>query len=908
MTPRPCLPILAALAATAAALPSQQLRVTAPIGGAIVDSKDPAAADEGVAVEMLENPNLGRYLRKAQDFLSREQFDNAILVLQDVIEGRTTVEIDSGSSPGRAREGEGPAVPPGGGDRPPAGEPSRPDGSVQTLSAAKAVFSPDGRIYRPVRRLCQELLATMPESGLTLYLTRYDVPAAEALAAARKDGSISALERVVERFFVTRSAGEAMSLLVDRLLHAGRHRAAVRVARDLVEVYPPDLRRDAGISEVWARFKIALGIRLAGDAESARDAAMDLARRFPDESLRIEGELRTVKELAGSSLFGEPRADRKEAEQKGAPACEGNRLVPLWRFRFTDPEPYRKTQRRGEQQEIWAMDGQVANEAPYAYRYGVGTHVAFSGGSGIPSRALFLDHNRLEVADAFTGILSLEGDGAPKPPPPKDNQPRARVPAYDWATMRVIEDEKRYYAVQVYEDRYQNNLKPLKENSLSAYDKVSLARLWTSKDWLDGEDGLADATFLAAPTVAGERLLVPVLKSGTYCLQCLRRGTGRPLWRTPLHRGGSPFFRAPGTPVKVAGGIAYCLTNAGTVAAVDAFAGEIRWIRRYERRHPGRAVARTRRGSGNRTAKGNFGSSFAEAPLRSFLPSELVCSRGLVIAAPCDGFVLMCLDGSSGEVVWLLDQSCGFADFGEMQYIIGANSRNLYVATRSSVVCIGLLSGVRLWSREIPSKAGIDEEWRGRGLVLEDLVLMPNGREVAVLDADGKAPLRRLELPPFDIGPEAPSGPFNLTVAGPLLGAAYEGAIEVFASEQALRGLASASRSLRREASLLVAAGDTAAAMERIERGLAGGEFPEEDRAEASRTLLRLARERACSLASTDWAGAIAVLDGIEPFLSDRRMRMDWHVARLDAHRFAGRMREYTREQEKLYRLMEGRN
>ena len=61
--------------------------------------------------------------------------------------------------------------------------------------------------------------------------------------------------------------------------------------------------------------------------------------------------------------------------------------------------------------------------------------------------------------------------------------------------------------------------------------------------------------------------IAPVLRRGAYMLQCSERQTGKPLWRCRIHAGGSKFYKAPGTPVLVAGSLAYVLTNAGCVAA-----------------------------------------------------------------------------------------------------------------------------------------------------------------------------------------------------------------------------------------------------------------------------------------------------------------------------------------------------
>src|SRR5262249_50758603 len=160
---------------------------------------------------------------------------------------------------------------------------------------------------------------------------------------------------------------------------------------------------------------------------------------------------------------------------------------------------------------------------------------------------------------------------------------------------------------------------------------------------------------------------------------CCDRRTGRPIWRTRVHSGGSPYYKAPGSPVTVVGSTAFVLTNAGALAAIDAFAGDLRWIRRYERRDPLHDRAT---GSSRPRSREDFQGAmqFVEQEMRTFLPSDLVTVGGLVILAPCDGHVLMALDGASGEPAWMLEGDSKYAPFGVIRYLVGANSHDLFAA------------------------------------------------------------------------------------------------------------------------------------------------------------------------------------------------------------------------------------
>lgn len=859
--------------------------------------------DPGVAVELFENPNLDGYLRRAQDLLAQQKYDAAITVLQDVVEGRTVEFVDSAPQPE-----EGPADKPG--DKAPA-KPERKK-TLAELDSSRAVFSPDGRLYRPVRRLCHEILAQLPEVGIELYRTSYEVAAREMLEQALRDGSVAALEQVAGRYFVTVAAGKAMVALADRLMHEGRFRGAVQVLRDLVEVYPVDNRRRVGISEVWCRFKIALCLHLAGETTAAQAAVRELAAAFPDESLRILGELQAVRDLPQSAAFGgelqavapPPRAET--AIGWLSPATE--RLVPLWQFRFRNPDPYREPKSGNNDGVVWNESGQ-ATAMPFAGRYGPGTHVQFPAPVGAEAQqVVFLEHYRLRVADALSGLQLRESQGPIDPGAPNATFPRVRIAASDFALLRPVDDEERRYFVVGHPRPGTQSTEVLKASELLALRRADLAPAWSSTQWLDGDEGLRDVTFLAAPAVFGERLLLPALRKSAYTLQCLDRRTGRPLWHTPLHAGGTRFFKAPGAPVCVQGGVAFVLTNAGCLAAVDAFTGALRWIRRYEREDPLRPRARPKsRPPGDGGPFG--GQQYAQAELPGFHANDLVPADGLVVFAPCDGNLLLCLDGASGQVVWMLDGSLTrFTPYGQLRTIVGATTGDLFVLSDRHLVCIGLRGGLVKWCRELPQWNPPRNTGRGRGTVVGDQIVLPGERELLVFDAAGERPMRRLSLPPFGTSRDPLAGSYHLASAGPWLAVGYPGGIELFSSREALLQLAAAAAAAPlAKANFLVHAGELPAAEAALRDCLLAPALPAGVQAEAASRLLALVRERALAAARGGDRAAVDQLDPLLPFASDRTVRLNWHLARLEVCKEAGDLRAHEHEQQRLYDFMEGR-
>lgn len=904
-----------------AGAPAQQVLFRA--GGAIATPAAASEPDDGPAVEMFESPNLDRFLRRARQFLQEEKFAEAILVLQAVIEGRTleagpVPDAESPASPIPAAPPASGAVAPAGAADPATGAPAAPSAAAVIADPAQTVFSADGRLFRPARRLCHEYLAGMPPAGIELYRAQFEAKAADLLVAAQQSGLVSDLERVANRYFATLAAGRAMQVLADRHMHEGRYRAAVQVLRDLAELYPAANLRQLGIAPLWCRFKVALCLRLAGEFGAALDSVRQLAEAFPDESLRVMGELQSVRDLAASPLFAV--GDDALVATIGPAVDAGLRwldartetLVPLWQYRFAGPDPYAGMPAQGNDRQVfWGGDAAVANVAPYANKYGTGVQIAFLG-RGFPApQAVFFENFRLRVADAFTGIVYGEGDGESEPQKPREMRARARVPVYDHALLRPVEDDERYYAI-LGRNKIDQGVDSLKINHLVAYAKDTGQRVWSSESFYDGDDGLADVTFLAAPTLFGERLLMPVLRRGAYELQCLDRRTGRPLWHTRLHSGGSHFFKAPGSRVAIAGNLAYVVTNAGGLAAVDAFAGDLRWVRKYERSDPLRQKPVGRRAP---KQEGMFFNSvtFVESDLTSFLPSEVITLGGTVVFAGCDSDMLLCLDGASGEPVWMLDGATRYAPYGRLRYLIGTDDEHLFVAAESdlqtNVVCIDHASGVVRWMQPVPGASDRITRWRGRGCVFAGHVLMPADRELFALAtagaADGAAEWRRIALPALGIGDEPLHGPNNLFAAGPWLGVAYTQGIELYSTESALRALAGAATVPREKAALLVAAGDAAAAIATLEQWLQQADPIEPARREqAEDLLLGLAREQALSLGKD----GVALLDRVRRSVRERRSLQSWHLARLDLFRQISDLRAYEDEQQRLYRLMEGRN
>ncbi len=922
-------PVLAlALSAGVNSLAGQRVRAPLVMGQGV--------QDPGTPVEMFESSNLDRFLRRAQDFLGRQDYSNAIKVLQNIVEGRTTTfAVEPGEMPGGPAESE--AAPKKDPPKTPQKDPKKNTGPgnwpIDQDNPAYSVFSTDDRLYRPVSRLCHELLASLPSQGLSLYRARFGYVAEKAYEDALSRRDLAAMESVYHRFFITRHAGLAMHAAADLLMDRGRFRAAIQTLETLLEVYPEFCRREAGLQDVLLWVKLAICYEQLGESKSAAEVLEQTAARWPEASVRLMGELYPVTGLMTSELFGTrnvaaDRPDRPEVVQLdlGAPDLS---LVPMWEFRFTDPEPYQRV-KNTRTNRVYRQPGQGGLPTGYPKEDfsnpGISVHFLQDG------RIAFKDHYRLMVRDLRSGRLRMhtasisdilrgnEGSDV-RQRKPRPNMPRARLPLYDLFGQRVVHDDERFYVLQG-SSSSNTSLKVLTDTKLVAFDHETCRELWSS-DKISGTNKSGrvtgnvykDITFLTVPTVFRKNLLVPFMDRGAYGMMCLESATAKEVYRVYLHSAGTELARAPSVPVKLNSGIAYTLTNAGVLAAIDAHTGVLLWSRKYERTHPLREAPRKRTSVTRNRGFGFGGYQMAQAlPLSgSFHPTELQIIEDRVIFAPIDGKVLLCLDGASGKPLWMLSKEprdVPHSILEKMSYVIGGDGDFLYVMCHGGqVLCVDIRTGTRLWAASIPGAGTVGTKWYGRGVVTRGFVVVPGPpetRRLYALPTHGERTWRTVELPAFGLSKEGLKGPFNLQLEGAYMAVCYEGGIEMFSSRSALMALAAEQADPKDRAAYLVHAGGRKQALKQLQIALADRSRREEERADLARRALSLVAELAAEAATDkDRAGAVSLLDGCKAMLDDPQfaeeapaLRRRWHLARLDVFRILRDIQGIEEEQD----------
>lgn len=889
--------------------PPQVLRV----GVVNPANKAKSSLDEGPTPQMPVSLNIDRHLRKAQGFFDRGQFSSAFRVLQDVIEGRTLTDegIDEPSDPPA-----GPGKDPDSGQgKPSDAAPPQPFEDVWELnSALHAVFSEDERLFRPVRRLCHEMLASLPTDGLSVYRTEFEVGAQSAFEAARDAEDISALEDVYGRFFVTLSAGRALALAGDLRMDRGAFRAALSDYRSLLWTYPEELRSEAGIDEVFIRLKIALCLARLGSQDSAKTELAELAEDHPDRTIRVLGELVAVSSLASHPMFAaSATASSKGRNRSGTDLAQfpvDADLVPLWEHRFTSDKPYRRIRDpRNNRRNTFIIgfggtNGNATGSALSPERYAPGTSTAL-----VDDHIVFLDHFRVRAHEALSGRMSTASDG-PLTERLKAGAVRARGGAIDFVCGRIIDIGDSIVTI-VGPGKKVRGASRLVRNRLVAFDPDTLETRWSSEN----DPALKKLTFLAAPTLHEGKLLVPTMQGGTFGLHAIDAATGKSIYDIVIHRAGTRLARPVASSVVVSQGLAYVCMNAGALAAIDVDTGTLRWTRRYERLHPIRPKPSSL-DKGAKASNNNRWGQVVEAELKrlpGFAPSDFYAIDGLIILAPSDGGVLHCLDGATGQPVWMLkrlQRVPGASHLSRMSYIVGHDDDHLYVAGEHDLTCIEIRSGVRRWRDILPASAALNGSWRGRGAVTKNAVLLPGAREILVRPIDGAKPdlkWQRIRLPELSIGRDPLEGPFNIGVHGIYLTASYEGGVEVFGTSETLLSAAKSSEDPERRSLLLAQAGDLLGAFSTLEE-VDLESFEDDKRQAIIRRTMSLSSELALAMAAHGARkDAIGILKRCRERLTKERDILRWHLSRIEVFRTLGDIEGVGTEQEALYARMEGR-
>ncbi len=698
--------------------------------------------DEGGSLTVPENNDLNRVLDKAMEFFAKKKWDEGIGDLQKVMEGKALGE----------------------------------DERFGKSDPFKVFYSEDNRLFFPLARFCQKLLASLPKEGLEAFRLLVDPKVKDRYLNAAESLDEGELQRLFELYLPSSYGARVGMLLADLFEAEGRLGEAYLVRERILENYPDPSRN----VQIMIHVRQAHLAALLGNEDGWGRHLKALVHMDPGGSVRVHGELVPLTKLGEHEAFalrGRLEERRKDVDA-GFSAFD---FVPLWEFRCLVQDPYGlgkvKGNRRGG---TVFFSGSGGTKVPDNKSFRAGLPLSFARVHG-RNVLLIKDHMRLVGLDEETGKLVFVWPKDPesgkkssffRPVSRLRQQTLAyRNPAKDFAqqrvTSRVTPHGSFFYFLGSYRVPLgQGGVGGMQyRNSLICYDASKGKELWNLRPKLKGGRRVF---FLAPPISLGDWLFAPVQVDREFSVAKIDPKDGELLSIVPVHSGGSELLLPPPVPLVAQGNILYFLTNSGGVAAFRAPNLELLWFRRYETWDPvqpkPKATVRARR-----TFYG-----VQKIRLRKFFPSLPLISGDNLIVAPVDSDVLLCLNRFSGKVEWQLPRYERGTRSESFHQVLGPDDGRIFLVG-TAIQGVDIRTGKRLF------ESTLSDPLFGRGLALGGQVFLPMDNGIQVFDGRTGVQLGSYQLPPLEKGGEERTAPISLKGKNGLLFVSDEAGVIVYA-------------------------------------------------------------------------------------------------------------------------------
>jgi outer membrane protein assembly factor BamB len=587
----------------------------------------------------------------------------------------------------------------------------------------------EGGEFRAARWVAHSLLARLPPAALNTYQDRIEQPAKKLLDQAKRDRDPRPLWQLLDRYFVSRPAGEALLLLGDLLFERGEFREAEQTWRRLLpdagaDVAYPNSKADPAL----VRARVALALIFGHDLARAKAEVAALKAKHPGASGTLAGKTGPLADTLQAFLDAPPKLPpdatagaawptfggdpgRTARVPGGIPAAWPGR--PSWRADIPDD---------GNRQRLALVP---PLRPPFGYPAVAGGEVFVASGARVYGFSLRTGAPTREAYKSFLGA----GGRRPDEPPPPD------------AECTLTAAGGRLYArlgpslVRAPVQQRDGGFIPdgaIVCLGLEAEGKFT--ELW---QLFPPEEKKVATAWEGAPLVAGRRMWAAYAKFEggrvAHAVACYDpadadKAPARPAWTAELCDSPLPASdrRTRQELLTLAGrNLVFC-SNAGAVVAIDATTGKRAWGFRYPRA---------------RKAEGGAAGE----------PSPAVAFGGRVFVAPSDGERVYALDSETGRLLW---ESPGETE----------GARILGVAAGRLVVSVaGPFRGIRGLDLDTGSDRQRDGGWvqggepgvlgYGRGLVTDAVIVWPSREGLFFLDPSNGWLMKR--------APNPLRGPFN---------------------------------------------------------------------------------------------------------------------------------------------------
>lgn len=588
------------------------------------------------------------------------------------------------------------------------------------------LFKIDRDRYIGVLRVVASEIASWPVAGVHAYEGVYGGIAADQLAAARAAHDLAGLVAVADRYFATRSGGEALDAAAELAMERGEFAAAIDWYDRLLTLHPdraeraPEWRVKAALCRAWQGRSDNLKQLVASKEAIPREIQVNWGgsrrslRSFAEEMLNEVETEKSRKGRPGAGDAARPSIFCGGNDRRGFYESTALPEARLWHASvLPTPEPGEK--------ELDESDSAMHMRAIQSGRLL----------SSIPASG----DDRIYIADG-AGVRAFDPE-------------RAESPAWNYAASDAIapaagwigEDEppeqhtvlyhgKRVYAAISFSESQSKALESEDESDRMTAAIVCLNARDGAPVWRRSLNELGTAfeeiTLDGAPMFHHGRLYAIARKRKGFgfeacLLVCLEPRDGRLLWATHVGEAatGSYGYSYPTKSCPAAeGDRIYVHSNLGTIAAVSAATGEVDWLVTYVSRfaNESEAVWPTRFGR----------------PIRSWQYQPTMLWKGDVVCAPMDLEELLVLDRRDGRIV----RRTRMDELFNPETILGIRDDLLYAAG-GHVVAFDLSTHGIVWQRPLS-----ESRLFGRGAVTTEGVWIPTASALLKYPLDGGAAVR----------------------------------------------------------------------------------------------------------------------------------------------------------------------
>ncbi len=540
-----------------------------------------------------------------------------------------------------------------------------------------------GGSYTGIRQHVSDLIARWPRPGIAAYRDLFERDMETALADAANARSVDVFIPLFERYFCTVAAAKLADTIAQLAVESGDLGLAERTYRRVLDRHP-----DASLYATHYRAMLTLLAAMRGDAvELGNDAEVKIRWMGQDRTLRdVVAEI--GKGIAG--LKQPMPADRWPifAGDAGRNRSASTRVDDpglLWRFDLTEPRL---------QTESFELPTRGKTDNPRELTI-----------FPIAGDGLIWVQRRREIVALYqnTGAVAWRFGSETRQSGGFDYLEDA-PPGWDSPTLH---DGRLYAVLPGDESPYYNYETPRAISELVCLDARTGRLIWQVNQ-RSGDDPLSEVSFDSTPIVQYGRVYAVGRRRRTFgfedCyLYRLSAADGRVEQRTHLGSASTGTFGArPATRSMPAmhGDAIFVCTNLGSIAAVSAYTGDVRWLRLYER-------------VGFDAAQPGGRSSRDVSPWQ-FNP--LVWDGGRLICSPTDSTSIIILSAQDGE----MQRAIPLAELGEMEAVLGVRGA-LLCGVGKEALCYDLTAGSTKWSTPLPEGSRLF----GRGGWAEEELLIP---------------------------------------------------------------------------------------------------------------------------------------------------------------------------------------